>query len=75
LYDVRAKLVGTSAGIAVPAGSYTASRINIRVLENGVEMKDASFTLYLANNAGRTPVLLEAILPFATARVELVKVK
>jgi hypothetical protein len=75
LYDVRAKLAGTSAGVTVPAGSYTASRINIRVLENGVEMKDASFTLYLANNAGRTPVLLEAVLPFATARVELVKIK
>jgi hypothetical protein len=75
LYDVRAKLAGTAAGVTVPAGSYTTSRINIRVLENGVEMKDASFTLYLANNAGRTPVLLEAVLPFATARVELVKVK
>jgi hypothetical protein len=75
LYDVRAKLAGTSASITVPAGRYTASKINIRVIENGVEMKDASFTLYLANNAARTPVLLEAILPFATARVELVKAK
>jgi hypothetical protein len=75
LYDVRAKLAGTSVGVTVPAGNYTASKISIRVLENGMEMKDASFTLYLANNAGRTPVLLEAILPFATARVELVKVK
>jgi hypothetical protein len=75
LYDVRAKLAGTSASVSVPAGNYTSSKINIRVLENGVEMKDASFTLYLANNAGRTPVLLEAVLPFATARVELVKVK
>jgi hypothetical protein len=75
LYDVRAKLAGTSASITVPAGRYTASKINIRVFENGVEMKDSSFTLYLANNAARTPVLLEAILPFATARVELVKAK
>jgi hypothetical protein len=75
LYDVRAKLAGTTAGVTVPAGSYSASKISIRVLENGVEMKDASFTLYLANNAARTPVLLEAILPFATARVELVKAK
>jgi len=40
-----------------------------------VEMKDASFTLYLANNAARTPVLLEAVMPFATARVELSKAK
>jgi hypothetical protein len=75
LYDVRAKLGSTSSGVNVPAGNYTASKINIRVFENGAEMKDASFTLYLANTAARLPVLLEAVLPFATARVELVKSK
>ena len=41
--------------------------------DNGVEMKDAVFSLYLANNAARTPVLIEAVIPVATARVELVK--
>jgi len=75
LYDARAMLTGTSANVIVPAGSYTASKISIRVFDKGVEMKDASFTLYLANNEARTPVLLEAILPFATASVELVKAK
>src|SRR6266446_7425483 len=75
LYDARARVTGTSAGVTVPAGSYTASKINIRVFDNGVEMKDASFLLYLANNAAQTPVLLEAVLPFAAARVELVKTK
>jgi hypothetical protein len=75
LYDVRAKIAGTSESVIVPAGRYTASKIEIRVFEEGVEMKDASFTLHLANNAGRTPVLLEAIMPFATARVELLKAK
>jgi uncharacterized protein DUF3108 len=75
LYDVRAKLAGASSSVTVTAGSYTVSRIDIRVFDNGVEMKDASFLLYLANNAAKTPVLLEAVLPFATARVELAKVK
>ena len=75
LYDVRAKLKATSASVTVPAGSYTASRIDVRVFDNGVEMKDAYFSLYLANNAARTPVLLEAVMPFADARVELVKAK
>jgi uncharacterized protein DUF3108 len=75
LYDARARLTGTSASVAVPAGSYTASKISIRVFEGGVEMKDASFTLYLAKDEARTPVLLEAVLPFAAARVELVKAK
>ena len=75
LYDVRAKLAPGSEKVNVPAGDYTASKIAIRVFDNGVEMKDASFTLYMANNAAHTPVLLEAVMPFATARVELQKVK
>ena len=45
------------------------------MFDAGVEMKDASFTLYLANDAAHTPVLLEAVMPFATARVELLKAK
>jgi hypothetical protein len=75
LYDVRAKLAPGSKKISVPAGDFTTSKIGIRVFDNGVEMKDASFTLYLANNAERTPVVLEAVMPFATARVELLKSK
>jgi hypothetical protein len=75
LYDVRARLAAASEKVNVAAGNYTASKIAIRVFDNGVEMKDASFTLYVANNAAHTPVLLEAVMPFATARVELLKAK
>ena len=73
LYDVHAKLAAAAEKVNVPAGDYTASKIGIRVFDDGVEMKDASFTLYVANNPARTPVLLEAVMPFATARVELQK--
>ncbi|HEY2459193.1 MAG TPA: DUF3108 domain-containing protein [Candidatus Acidoferrum sp.] len=73
LYDVRATSGGGSESITVPAGTYTASKIAIRVFNNGQEVKDSSFNLYLANDAQRTPVLLEATLPFAVARVELAK--
>jgi len=38
-------------------------------------MKDAHFLLYLTNDERRLPVLLEAVLPFASARVELSKVE
>jgi hypothetical protein len=75
LYDVRAKLAAAFEKVSVPAGNYTASRIAIRVFDNGAEMKDASFSLYVANDSTRTPVLLEAVMPFATARVELQKAK
>lgn len=70
MYDVRAKLIGMSE-VVVPAGRYTTATIEVRVFDSGVEMKDAHFTLYLANDAGHTPVLLQAVLPFAEARVEL----
>ncbi len=75
LYDVRAKLVAAGEAVTVPAGTYKTSKIEIRVFENGQEMKDAHFTMYFANNAARTPVLLEAIMPFATAQVLLVHAK
>ncbi|HYL83739.1 MAG TPA: DUF3108 domain-containing protein [Candidatus Angelobacter sp.] len=75
LYEVRAKFTGGLEKVSVPAGNYSASKIEIHAFEDGVELKDASFTLYVANDAARTPVLLEAVMPFATARVELVKVK
>jgi len=75
LYDVRARFAGPGGTVSVPAGSFRSSKIELRVLENGAEMKDTHFTLYLANTEARTPVLLEAVMPFATARVELVKAK
>src|SRR5215471_16702004 len=70
LYDVRARIIGTSE-VVVPAGRFASATIEIRVFDNGVEMKDAHFTLYLAHDQARTPVLLLAVLPFAEARVEL----
>ena len=75
LYDVRARLTGQGESVTVPVGSYKASKIEIHVFDNGQEMKDAQFTIFIANNVARTPVMLEAVLPFATAKVELTKVR
>ena len=75
LYEVRAKLVSPSEAVSVPAGNYKASKIEIKVFENGAEMKDAHFTLYISHNQARTPLLLEAVLPVATARVELLRAR
>jgi hypothetical protein len=75
LYDVRAVLVGKSQSVSVAAGNYSTTKIEIHVIDNGTEMKDAHFWLYLADGAERLPVLMEAVLPVATARVELVKAR
>jgi len=71
LYDVRASLAGSGQSVTVPAGTYSADKVEIRVFDNGEEMKDAHFFVYFARNDLRTPVLLEAEMPFASARVAL----
>ncbi len=71
LYDVRAMLAGASESVTVPAGSYVATKVELRVFDDGTEMKDAHFAVYFAHNETHTPVLLEAVLPWTTARVGL----
>jgi hypothetical protein len=71
LYDVHARLQAKGEPVTVPAGNFKTMKVELRVLDHGAEMKDAHFTLYLTDTDARTPVLLEAIMPFATARVEL----
>ena len=63
LYDVRAELKSKSQTVSVPAGDFNTTKIEIHVLDNGTEMKDAHFFLYLANDSLRIPVLVEAVLP------------
>jgi Protein of unknown function (DUF3108) len=75
LYDIRAVLKSKSQPVSVPAGDFNTTKIEIHVLDNGTEMKDAHFFLYLANDSLRIPVLVEAVLPVASARVELTKAK
>jgi hypothetical protein len=75
LYDVRAVSIGKAETVSVPAGKFNAMKIELHVMDNGVESKDTHFLLYLTNDNARLPVLLEAVLPVATARVELTKAK
>ncbi|HXM99350.1 MAG TPA: DUF3108 domain-containing protein [Candidatus Dormibacteraeota bacterium] len=75
LYDVRAALAAKAEPVSVPAGKFTATKIEIKVFDNGTELKDSHFALYLDNKSAHTPVLLEAVLPFAVATVELQSAK
>jgi hypothetical protein len=74
-YDVVASFQGKDPNVAVPAGNFAILKIEIRVFDQGAELKDAHFVVYLADSPPRTPVLLEAVMPFATARVALAKVQ
>ena len=56
--------------MTVPAGQFTATRIAIHISERGSELQDTRFWLWLAHDAARTPVLIEAEVPFGTARID-----
>jgi hypothetical protein len=71
LYEVQARVAETSAQVNVSSGRFNASRISVRVFERGRELADTTFSLWLAEDAVRTPVLIEAELPIGSARVEL----
>lgn len=71
LYDVEASLATPAASTTVPAGTFTARQIAIRVSEAGQPVRGVGFQLWLANDPRRTPVRMEANLPFGTLRIEL----
>jgi uncharacterized protein DUF3108 len=71
LYDAVAHLDTPQGNVSVQAGNFAASGIAIRLFEHGKELTNTHFTLWLANDASRTPVLVEAEIPFGTSRIEL----
>jgi hypothetical protein len=71
LYQIVARLQEASGSATVPAGQFTAAHVAVRVFEHAQELTDTHFSLWLASDAARTPVLIEADVPIGTARVEL----
>jgi hypothetical protein len=71
LYDVVAHLESSSEQAIVPAGQFSASKISVRVYDHGQELAGTHFTVWLAQDATRTPVLVETELPIGTARLEM----
>jgi hypothetical protein len=71
LYDAIARIDTPQGTVTVPAGNFPAYRISIRLFDHGKEMTDTKFWLWVARDAAHTPVLIEAEIPFGTARIEL----
>jgi hypothetical protein len=71
LYEVRARLAVAREQVSVAAGTFAASRLEVRVYQRGREVAQTHFWVWLAHDAGRTPVLVEAEVPIGSARVEL----
>jgi hypothetical protein len=55
----------------VPAGNFPAFRVALRLFDHGKELTDTRLWLWFAKDTAHTPVLVEAEIPFGTARIEL----
>jgi hypothetical protein len=71
IYDALARIDIPQGTVSVPAGNFPAFRIAIRLFDHGKELADTRFSLWIARDAAHTPVLVEADIPFGTARIEL----
>jgi hypothetical protein len=73
LYDVVARVDTPQGTVSVPAGNFPAFRVAIQLFDHGKELTDTRLWLWLTKDAPRTPVLVEAEIPFGTARIELTR--
>jgi Protein of unknown function (DUF3108) len=71
LYQMRAIREAAGEPVEVPAGSFSTTRIGIHVYQHNSELSGISFAVWIASNRARTPVVMQAELPFGTLRVEL----
>jgi Protein of unknown function (DUF3108) len=71
VYDVHVSVATPRSDLAVAAGKFTATGLSIRPFINGKELADTKITLWIAQDAAHTPVLIELVLPFGSGRVEL----
>jgi hypothetical protein len=71
VYEMRARLEAPDEPVTVDAGKFTASRVSIHLYQHGKEVGGTGFFVWVAHDGPRTPVLIQADLPFSSVRIEL----
>ena len=71
ILEMRAARDNTGESVKVPAGTFSTTRVAIRVFQNLKEITDIHLTMWIASDAARTPAAMEATLPFGDIRAEL----
>ncbi len=71
VYEMRGRRDTDPQPVTVPAGIFTASRISVSVFQHEKEISAIHIAIWLANDQARTPVVMQATLPFGTIRAEL----
>jgi hypothetical protein len=71
LYEMRARLEVPLETVAIASGNFRATKIAIRLFLHGKEVAQTGFSVWLAQDAARTPVLVLAEMPYGNVRGEL----
>ena len=71
LYQLSAAVQAKNEMVSVPAGVFTATRLAVRLAQSIGKVASIDFQVWLANDTARTPVQLQAELPFGNVRAEL----
>jgi hypothetical protein len=71
LYEFTAKCETTNDHVAIAAGAFSASRISIDLFRQQKPVPGVHLIVWIANDTARTPVLMQAQMPFGNLRAEL----
>jgi len=72
LFEMRAKVEGASEKVTTAAGKFDAMRVGVKLFQFGKEGAENSFVIWFAQDRARTPVAIEAALPFGSLHAEMV---
>ncbi len=71
VFEVRAQLEVPDEVIAVDAGNFHAMRIDAHLFQRGVQVQKTELSIWLGNDTPRTPLLLDATMPYGKIRADL----
>jgi hypothetical protein len=72
LFELRAKMENASEKVTVAAGAFETTRVSIHLFQYGKQVADDNFVVWFAHDEARTPVAMQADLPFGSLHVEMV---
>jgi len=71
VFEARAQLEVPDELIAIDAGNFHATRIDAHLFHHGVQVEKTELSMWFGTDAARTPLLLEATMPYGKIRAEL----
>lgn len=73
LFELRAKMENASEKVTTAAGATETTRVSIHLFQYEKQVADNNFVVWFAHDEARTPVAMQADLPFGSLHVEMVQ--